>query len=102
MVLWGGAHWVPWARGDDVMRDEDLPESSNIEDRRGDSGFSGGPGGGFPMGRTGGLGIGTVLVLGLIGWALGIDPSLLIGGAEVINRQTQTQSPPTQTGPRQT
>jgi predicted metalloprotease len=84
------------------MRDEDLPESSNIEDRRGDSGFSGGPGGGFPMGRTGGLGIGTVLVLGLIGWALGIDPSLLIGGAEVINRQTQTQSPPTQTGPRQT
>ena len=41
-------------------------------------------GGGFPVGG-GGLGIGTVIVLGLIGWALGIDPSILIGGAELIN-----------------
>jgi predicted metalloprotease len=32
----------------------------------------------------GGLGIGTVIVLGLIGWAFGIDPGVLIGGAEVI------------------
>jgi predicted metalloprotease len=32
-----------------------------------------------------GLGIGTVVVLGLIGWALGIDPSVLIGGAEILN-----------------
>ena len=67
------------------MRDDDLPESGNIEDRRGEGGFSGGPGGGFPIGRGGGLSIGTVVVLGLIGWALGIDPSLLIGGAEVFN-----------------
>src|SRR5438105_817479 len=67
------------------MRDEDLPESSNIEDRRGEGGgFGGGGGMGFPMG--GGLGIGTVVVLGLLGWALGIDPRLLIGGAEIFTR----------------
>jgi len=35
---------------------------------------------GIPVGG-GGLGIGTIVVLGLIGWALGIDPSILIGGA---------------------
>jgi predicted metalloprotease len=33
-------------------------------------------------GRASGLGIGTVVVLGLIGWALGVDPRILIGGAE--------------------
>jgi predicted metalloprotease len=68
------------------MRLDDLPESSNVEDRRGDDGFGGGGGGfggGLPIGR-GGLGIGGVVVLGLIGWALGIDPMLLINGAEVI------------------
>ena len=32
----------------------------------------------------GGLGIGTIVVLGLVGWALGIDPRLLIGGAEIL------------------
>ena len=61
------------------MQDDDLRESSNIEDRRGSPG-----GGGFsPIGR-GGLGIGAVLALSLIGWALGIDPSVLINGAEVV------------------
>src|SRR5262245_10574721 len=69
------------------MRDDDLPESSSIEDRRGEGGYGGGGGGGgFPMGRGGGLGIGTVIVLGLVGWALGIDPRLLIGGAEMVTR----------------
>src|SRR6202021_2060821 len=55
----------------------------------------GGGFGGLPGGR-GGLGIGTVVVLGLVGWALGIDPRLLIGGAELISGggdQTQMQSP---------
>jgi hypothetical protein len=61
-----------------------LPESGNVEDRRGEGGgFGGGGMGGFPVGG-GGLGIGTVVVLGLVGWALGIDPRLLIGGAEVL------------------
>jgi predicted metalloprotease len=63
------------------MRWEDLPRSDNIDDRRGDSGSFGG--GGMPMGG-GGLGIGTVVVLGIVGWALGIDPRLLIGGAEIL------------------
>src|SRR6516225_11421073 len=48
--------------------------SARIEDRRG-----------VTVAR-GGIGIGTIVVLGLIGWALGIDPRLLIGGAEMISR----------------
>ncbi len=55
------------------MRWEDFRTSSNVEDRRG-MGMAGG----------GGLGLGAIVVLGLIGWALGIDPRLLIGGAEMI------------------
>ena len=66
------------------MRLDDLPESGNVEDRRGEGGFGGGGGGfGIPIGG-GGLGIGTIVVLGLVGWALGIDPSVLIGGAEIL------------------
>lgn len=56
------------------MREDDLRESSNIEDRRGSPGFGG-------M-RTGGLGIGAVVVLSLLGWAFGINPAVLINGAE--------------------
>jgi predicted metalloprotease len=69
------------------MRLDNLPESDNVEDRRGDGdggGFGGGGlGGGLPFGRSG-LGIGGVVVLGLIGWALGIDPMVLINGADII------------------
>jgi predicted metalloprotease len=66
------------------MRWDDFRRSDNIEDDRDGGGFGGGGGGiGIPVGG-GGLGIGTVIVLGLIGWALGIDPSILIGGAEII------------------
>jgi predicted metalloprotease len=54
------------------MRWEDFRASTNVEDRRG----MGIPGGG------GGLGIGAVIVLTLVGWALGIDPRVLIGGVE--------------------
>jgi predicted metalloprotease len=56
------------------MRWDDFRTSSNVEDRRG----MGMPGG------AGGLGIGTIVVLGLIGWAFGIDPRILIGGAEMM------------------
>jgi predicted metalloprotease len=80
------------------MRLDDSEQSDNIEDRRGESG--GGGGFGFPMGG-GGLGIGTIIILGLIGWALGIDPRLLIGGAEILGGGHQTQQyqqpAPTQT-----
>jgi predicted metalloprotease len=76
------------------MRLDDLPQSENIEDRRGDDSSAGG-GGGFGMGR-GGLGIGTIAILGIIGYALGIDPRLLIGGAEMLSGggQQQTRSQP--------
>jgi predicted metalloprotease len=61
------------------MRLDELPTSDRIEDRRG-------------VGTSrAGLGIGTVVVLGLIGWALGIDPRLLIGGAEMISGNEPTQ-----------
>jgi predicted metalloprotease len=66
------------------MRWDDFRRSDNIEDDRDSGGGFGGGGVGIPVGR-GGLGIGTILVLGLIGWALGIDPSILIGGAEIIS-----------------
>jgi predicted metalloprotease len=79
------------------MRLDDLPESGNVEDRRSEGGFGGGGGGfGIPIGG-GGLGIGTIVVLGLVGWALGIDPSVLIGGAEILTgpSQPQVQAPST-------
>src|SRR5882724_1959175 len=70
------------------MRLDDVPESENIEDRRGDGGGGGGGGFGLPMGG-GGLGIGAMLVLGIIGYALGIDPRVLIGGAEIFSGGNQ-------------
>ena len=66
------------------MRWDDFRRSDNVEDDRDAGGGFGGGGVGIPVGG-GGLGIGTVIVLGLIGWALGIDPSMLIGGAELVN-----------------
>ena len=62
------------------MRLDELPTSNRIEDRRG-----------LTTSRAGGIGVGTIVVLGLIGWALGIDPRLLIGGAEMMSRNGQTQ-----------
>ena len=47
----------------------------------------------FPIGG-GGLGIGSIVVLGLLGWALGIDPSLLISGAEILTGGQQRQEVP--------
>jgi hypothetical protein len=44
----------------------------------------------------GGLGIGTIVILGIVGYALGIDPRILIGGAEMVSggQQQQTRSQP--------
>src|SRR4029077_6916181 len=84
-----------------AMRYDDFRRSEDIEDRRDDGGGmgGGGMGGGFglPMGG-GGLGIGTILVLGIIGYALGIDPRLLIGGAEILSGGSQ--APGYQTDPK--
>ncbi len=72
------------------MKWDDYRQSDNLEDRRSGGGFAGMPGG------RGGLGLGTMVVLGLIGYALGIDPRLLIGGAEMLQGarapQQQTQA----------
>ena len=78
------------------MRWEDFRRSDNIEDRRGDPDFGGG--GGRGVGGKSGLGLGAVVVLGLIGWAFGINPALLIGGAQMVNslRPGQTQQAPQQ------
>ena len=75
------------------MRWDDLPRSDNIEDRRGESGGDSGGQGGFnlPIGG-GGLGIGTIVVLGLVGWAFGIDPSILIDGAQILSGGNPSQS----------
>ncbi len=58
------------------MRWGDLRRSGNVEDRRGMGG-----GGGM---RRGGLGIGTLIIVGLIAWATGIDPRIIMGGMEMI------------------
>jgi predicted metalloprotease len=84
------------------MRYDDFRRSDDIDDRRDDSGGGGG-GFGLPMGG-GGLGIGTIIVLGLVGYAFGIDPRILIGGAEILtggqspSYQSDRRSAPAKTG----
>lgn len=56
------------------MREDDLRASDNVEDRRGS---------GLAV-RGGGLGLGAVVVLTLLGWALGINPAALIDGAQMV------------------
>src|SRR5664279_1607876 len=80
------------------MRYDDFRRSDDVEDRRDDSGGGGG-GFGIPMGGGGGLGIGTIIVLGLVGYAFGIDPRILIGGAQIL---TGGQAPTIQTDRRTT
>jgi predicted metalloprotease len=78
------------------MRWDDFRRSDNVEDDRG----GGGGGGGFGIpGGGGGLGIGTIVVLGILGWALGIDPRLLIGGAEILTGGDSQHEEPARTGP---
>jgi predicted metalloprotease len=83
------------------MRYDDFRRSDDIEDRRDDSGGGGLGGGGLglPIGGGGGLGIGALIVLGLVGYAFGIDPRILIGGAQIL---TGGQSPTIQTDRRTT
>lgn len=81
------------------MKWEGRRQSSNIEDRRGSGGggfggglsdiFGGGSSrrGGFPMPRgssgvqSGGMGLGTIVIIGLVAWfVFGINPLTLLGG----------------------
>ena len=61
--------------------------------------MGGGGGMGLPMGG-GGLGIGTIIVLGLVGYAFGIDPRILIGGAEILTGGNQSPTYQTDRSPR--
>jgi uncharacterized protein len=79
------------------MRWEDFRTSDYVEDRRGDGG--GGGGFSFPGGAGGGLGIGTLIILGIIGWITGINPAILIGGAEMINGRRAPQEETQQRAP---
>src|SRR5260370_29481819 len=61
------------------MRTDDFGPSSNVEDDREVSASRGG----MPGGK-GGLGIGTIIVVTLISWYFGIDPSVLLNGAQIL------------------
>jgi predicted metalloprotease len=79
------------------MRWGDYRQSDNVEDRRGD--YSAGGGGMMSsLGGGGRLGIGTVIILGLLGYIFGIDPRVLIGGATLVTglggRSSQTAPAP--------
>jgi uncharacterized protein len=76
------------------MEYENMPASSNIEDRRGQGG---GGGGGLAMGG-GGLGIGVILVVFAISYFTGISPQVLMSGAEMV-AGNQSQPPPQSSGP---
>ena len=82
------------------MKWEDFQSSENVEDRRGQPQVAGRRVG------AGGLGLGTVIVLGLIGYFTGINPAVLIGGAEMLNKMrgggeqaTQSSAPVPQGAP---
>jgi hypothetical protein len=74
------------------MKWEDFRGSDNVVDVRG----SGGGG----MVGGGGLGIGAMIILGIIGYFIGIDPRILIGGATVLTGgMGQSQPAPQSSGP---
>ena len=79
------------------MRTDDFRPSDNVEDDRQASASRGGMPGG-----AGGLGIGTVIIIGLISWYFGIDPTVLLNGAQILSgggtTQQSDQAPPTQAG----
>jgi len=74
------------------MRLDEVPESGNVEDRRG----MGGGGGfrGFAM-RPGGLGIGGALVLLVLSYLFGIDPMSLLSPNGSVDTGQPTTSVPT-------
>lgn len=77
------------------MRLDDEQASSNVEDRRGQRGRRGGFR--IPMGRRGGggIGIGTIVILGIMWLVFGINPLEMLSGGGLQQQQTQ-QIPQTQ------
>jgi predicted metalloprotease len=76
------------------LREDDLRSSDNIEDRRGDANSGGG---GFQIGG-GKLGIGGVVAVLLISWALGINPQTLLSGAQMLTTDQSQPATPAQRG----
>lgn len=74
------------------MKWEGNRQSSNVEDRR--------SGGGAPMFGGRNIGIGTIVIALVGGWALGINPLTILGvlsgggGAPVVQQNTPAQGPP--------
>ncbi len=64
------------------MKLEDQSESSNVEDRRGSG-----------MRLGGGIGLGTIAIA-VVAYFLGIDPSIVLEGAQMLDRSQQQQSAP--------
>lgn len=78
-------------------------QSDNIEDRRGMSTGGMGGGGGFRIptgGRGGGIGIGGLVVILLISWALGINPLTLLSGGDMYSDSGSQQQQQTGTRPQ--
>jgi uncharacterized protein len=74
------------------MEWENTPISQNIEDRRGQ--------GGGGMVGGGGLGILGIIAVFAISYFTGINPAVLMGGAEIVSRSmNQGQTQPATTGP---
>jgi len=76
------------------MRTDDFRPSENVEDDREASASRGIPGG------RGGLGIGAIVIIFVISWFLGIDPRVLLNGAQLVtggssSEQTSTAPPVT-------
>jgi predicted metalloprotease len=63
------------------MRLDDEQESSNIVDARGQRGGRGGGLGGLPIGGKGGMGIGTLIIIGILSLVMGVNPLELLGAA---------------------
>jgi len=70
------------------MRLDDEKASSNVEDRRGQGGMGRG-GIRIPMGRGGGIGIGTIVILGIMWLVFGINPLDMLTGGMQPQQQTQ-------------
>jgi uncharacterized protein len=88
---------IRFANGERPIRTDDFRPSDNVEDDRGASPSRGGlPGG------AGGLGIGTIIIIGLVSWYFGIDPSVLLNGAQILTggeaTQRTTPAPPVTAG----
>ena len=66
---------------------QNLPSSSNVEDRRGSGG-----GGGMGIGG-GAIGGGAALIIALLGWFFGFDTSSITGGGQTQQPQVQSSRP---------